>query len=252
MDKGYVADLAVEAGKILESRRGARVVRVKFGTDIVTEADMAAETFLRNEILSRYPDHRVVGEEYGSNEADAEWEWVIDPLDGTVNFSRGSTYFAVSIALAHRGRAQFGVVYRPLTGDLFLAERGGGATLNGQPLRVSPAAQVEESIVVIDWSRQHARRKTFALVNDLFFAAHKIRCLGSAALDMCSVACGQLEGFVHPGLAPWDFAAAHLIIEEAGGTVTTVEGGERTIEAGSVLATNGHIHAEALSLLHPA
>lgn len=248
MTSDFVAKLAVAAGRILQDRVGARVVRVKFGTDIVTEADEASESYLRAEILRRYPAHRVVGEEYGSNEAEAEWEWIIDPLDGTVNFSRGNSYFAVCIALAHRGQTQIGAVYRPLTDELFLAERGGGATCNGEPLHVSEIERVEESIVVIDWSRQHQRRETFAKLEPLFFAAHKVRTLGSAALDICSVAAGQLEAFAHPGLAPWDFAAAQLILEEAGGRVTTLTGTTRTLEPGSVLATNARIHAEALAM----
>ncbi|MBI3947091.1 MAG: inositol monophosphatase [Armatimonadetes bacterium] len=251
MNAHFVAGLAVEAGTILERRPGARVVRVKWGTDIVTEADEASERFLRQEILRHYPDHRIVGEEFGSSEAEAAWEWFLDPLDGTVNFSRGNSYFAVSIALAHHGVAQVGAVYRPLTGELFLAERGRGATLNGEPLRVSDAGQVGEGIFILDWGRQTSRRDTFGVLGAIFYAANKIRSFGSAALDLCSVAAGQLEGFIHPGLAPWDFAAGQLILEEAGGTVTALEGGPRTIEAGSVAATNGHVHAEVLGLLRP-
>jgi len=249
MEKEFVAHLAIEAGEILKSRTGSAIVRAKDGTDIVTDADEASERFIREEILRRYPDHRVLGEEYGSNEAEAEWEWVIDPLDGTVNFARGNSYFSVSIALAHQGKAQIGAVYRPFTGELFLAERGGGATLNGHPVHVSTIPRVEESIVILDWSRQQTRQDNLARMERILLASHKIRCHGSAALDLCSIAAGQLEAFVHPRLMPWDFAAGQLIVEEAGGRVTTLEGAERTLAAGSVLATNGKLHAEALALL---
>ncbi|HEX3000211.1 MAG TPA: inositol monophosphatase family protein [Armatimonadota bacterium] len=249
MNKEFISTLAVAAGKILVERRGARIVKVKFGTDIVTEADEASERFIRGEIRDHYPDHGVVGEEYGDNEAVSEWQWVIDPLDGTVNFSRGSSYFAVSIALARNGVAQLGAVYRPLTDELFLAERGKGATLNGEPLRVSSVDSLGESIFIMDWSRLHARQETFAKFQNLFFTVEKVRSLGSASLDLCSIASGQLEGFAHPGLAPWDFAAAQLILAEAGGCVTTLEGTNRSLEAGSVLGTNGKLHQEALALL---
>lgn len=249
MNREFVGGLAVEAGHLLVRHLGARVVRVKFGTDIVTEADEAAERFIREEVRRHFPGHRVVGEEYGSTEGDGEWEWVVDPLDGTQNFARGSTYFSVSIALLHAGEVQIGAVYRPLTHELFLAERGGGATRNGETLSVSETARVEESVMVLDWSRRTVRRETFARMQDLFYAAGKVRSFGSAALDLCGVAAGQLDAFVHPGLSPWDFAAGHLILQEAGGAITTLEGAQRTIEAGSVVATNGHIHRELLSLL---
>lgn len=249
MDKLWVEGLAREAGELAKRRLGARVVRIKFGTDLVTEADEAVESFVRAEILSRFPDHRVLGEEQGASEAEAEWEWVVDPIDGTENFSRGSHYFAVSIALAHRGVAQIGAVYRPLTDEMFLAQRGGGATLNGEPLAVSEIDSVERGMFVLDWSRRHTRPETFAMAERLFYAAYKLRSLGSASLDICGIAAGTMEGFVHPGLAPWDFAAAQLILEEAGGTVTTLDGAPRTIAPGSVLATNGKVHAETLALL---
>ncbi|NLC57017.1 MAG: inositol monophosphatase [Armatimonadetes bacterium] len=249
MNREFVSGLAVEAGNLLVRHLGARIVRVKFGTDIVTEADEAAERFIREEVRRHYPGHRVTGEEYGSSEGEAEWEWVVDPLDGTVNFARGNSYFAVSIGLVHRGEVRIGVVYRPLTRELFAAERGGGATLNGEPLSVSQVDRVEESIVILDWTRRHSRHDTFALTERLFFAASKVRSFGSAALDLCSVAAGQLEAFIHPGLSAWDFAAGHLILTEAGGTITTLAGEPRSIEAGSVVATNGKIHPEVLSLL---
>lgn len=249
MNREFVGGLAVEAGHLLVRYLGARVVRVKWGTDIVTEADEAAERFIREEVQRHFPGHRIVGEEYGSSEGDGEWEWVVDPLDGTQNFARGSTYFSVSIALVRAGEVQVGAVCRPLTHELFLAERGRGATRNGEPLTVSETSRVEESIVVLDWSRRPARRETFARMQNLFYAADKVRSFGSAALDLCSVAAGHLDAFVHPGLSPWDFAAGHLILQEAGGTITTLEGAPRTIEAGSVAATNGRIHRELLSLV---
>ena len=239
MEKEFVAHLAIEAGEILKSRTGSAIVRAKDGTDIVTDADEASERFIREEILRRYPDHRVLGEEYGSNEAEAEWEWVIDPLDGTVNFARGNSYFSVSIALAYQGTARIGAVYRPLTGELFLAERGGGATLNGHPVHVSTIPRVEESIVILDWSRQQTRQENLARMERILLASHKIRCHGSAALDLCSIAAGQLEGVCPP---PSDALglrrrAAHR--RGSGRARDDPEGAERTLAAGSVLATNG-------------
>ena len=219
---------------VLKSRTGSAIVRAKDGTDIVTDADEASERFIREEILRRYPDHRVLGEEYGSNEAEAEWEWVIDPLDSTVNFA--ALYFSVSIAPP--GASGQGAVYRPFTGELFLRRTGRRRHLNSHPVHVSRSRAWRRASSSSTGAASRRARRTWPAWSGSSWPSPKIRCHGSAALDLCSIAAGQLEAFVHPRLMPWDFAAGQLIVEEAGGRVTTLEGAEGTL-AGSVLATNG-------------
>lgn len=207
--------------------------------DFVTQADLASERAVVAVIREAWPGHRVLAEE----EERAELThpgllWIIDPLDGTTNFIHGFPVYAVSVACALDGRVVAGAVLDPSRGELFAASRGGGATLDGQPIRVSERAGLKDALVGTGFPfRQHARIDRYldslrAVIAD----TAGIRRAGSAALDLCAVACGRFDGFWEEGLGPWDMAAGALLIEEAGGTVTDMSGGDRWLSTGAIVA----------------
>jgi len=250
------AEIARDAGAILRGRFGqTHDIRFKGPLDMVTEADRQSEALIAGRIQEHFPSHDLLGEE-GSRGAstDSPYRWVVDPLDGTTNFAHGMPTFSVSIALEERGEPIIGVVYDPMRDELFLASRNGGATLNGQPIRVSTVSQLFRSLLVTGFSYDLDRRAQQAETwRDLLTRVQAIRQTGSAALNLCYIASGRLDGYWERGISPWDVAAGALIVAEAGGIVTGMAGGPFRSDDRQILATNGLLHDELLAvlLLHP-
>lgn len=225
-------------------------VTAKTRHDYVTEVDRAAEREIVEIIRKAYPNHGILGEEGGYTEGD-EYQWIVDPLDGTTNFIHGMPQFAVSIALKHRDRLEQAVIYDPVRNELFTASRGGGAQLNERRLRVSNARSLEGALLGTGFPY----RDTSYL--DVYLATLKafigptagIRRPGSAALDLAYVAAGRFDGFWEFRLNPWDMAAGALLVQEAGGMVSDFGGGDHYLQSGNILASNGRIHSAMLKTL---
>ncbi len=247
-----VAELAARAGGqvLLERFHAAREVRLKGWRDIVTDADTAAQDAVIAAIRQHFPEHGLLSEEGLSTDTNNDWVWVIDPLDGTVNYSRCLPNFCVSVAAVESSQPVVGAVFDPLRGHLFAAERGAGASLNGQPLRASNCAHIAQAVIGMDWARLPAvRSQVIASLSRVAPLAGTIRAIGSAALALCYVAAGWLDGYFHLALQPWDGAAAGLMIHEAGGTLTTPSGTDWTYTQAGCIASNGPIHSELLALV---
>jgi len=224
----------------------------KGAIDLVTEADIAVETMFRQMIAERFPDHTILAEEFGED-ADtrgASHCWVFDPIDGTSNYAHGLPIFCSSLALEIEGKGEIGAVYDPTRKELFVAERGGGAFLNGKPIRVSEASTLVESMLVTGFPYDiHSRiPEIVGLFGEFVGQARAVRRLGSAALDLCYVASGRMDGFWEQDLKPWDIAAGTILVEEAGGRVTDFAGGTFSSRRPQLLATNGKIHDEMLNI----
>jgi myo-inositol-1(or 4)-monophosphatase len=240
---------AREAGRILEEiLPKEREVELKGPRDIVTDADWAAERAIVEIIRARYPDHALLTEESGKS-GDSPYLWVVDPLDGTTNYSRRFPVFSVSIGVVHAGELVVGVVYDPVREQCFAAERGAGATLNGEPLRVSDVAAMPEAIIGLDWAHAEVdRREIVGQLEQVAPACRTLRCLGSAALGLCYVAAGWLEAYFHIGLEPHDLAAGVLLVREAGGRVTDLYGEAWKPWGKRIMASNGLTHEALLDL----
>lgn len=243
-------EAVVRAGDLQMARFGSDVqVQKKGDIDLVTEVDLEVERMFRALVAERFPDHGVLAEEMGETGHGSRWRWVFDPLDGTTNYAHGLPIFCASLALEIDGRTEVGAVYDPNRRELFTAERGVGAWLNGRPLRVSSAASLMESVLVTGFP--YNVHETLDEVVGLFAAfvgrARAVRRLGSAALDLCWVAAGRMDGFWEERLKPWDMMAGALIVEEAGGRVTTLDGSNWAAAGGQILASNGLLHEEMLA-----
>lgn len=241
-----------ESGKILKSYFGNIFdIRKKGAVDLVTEADTASEKVIIGIIRKAFPQHSILAEESGLDQEDADHQWIIDPLDGTVNFAHQVPIFSISIAYAFKGTPVMGIVLNPVTGELFSAVAGEGAFLNNRPIRVSNTRAMQESLLATGFPYDLLSifdTITGRLTNCLR-AAQGIRRMGSAAIDICAVACGRFDGFWEQNLHPWDTAAAMLIALEAGAVVTDFANNPFTVDKKEILATNGKIHADMLSLL---
>ena len=225
----------------------------KKGTiDLVTEVDLAVERMFRALVAERFPDHQVLAEEMGGA-ADVPPGpcWVFDPIDGTTNFAHGLPIFCASLALEIGGVAEVAAVYDPNRKELFTAERGGGAFLNGRPLRVSSATSLVNAMLVTGFPYDvHTRVDEIVGLFAAFVGqVRAVRRLGSAAIDLCYVAAGRMDGFWERDLKPWDIAGGALIVVEAGGRITNMEGQPFTSRGGHVLATNGHLHDVMLDVM---
>ena len=246
------AQIARDAGEILRDRFGQpHEVRFKGTIDLVTEADRAAEDLIADRLRALCPEHDLLCEE-GSVGATSggTYRWVVDPLDGTTNFAHGLPTFAVSIALEDAGVPAVGVVHDPMRDELFVARRGAGATLNGTPILVSAIDQLIASILVTGFSYDFARRAQQAEVwRDFLTRAQAIRQTGSAALNLCYIAAGRLDGYWEQGLSPWDVAAGAVIVTEAGGTVTDMRGRPFRSDDREILASNGRLHGKLLEVI---
>ena len=245
--------IALEAGALLLPyfHQGLKI-EYKGDADLVTAADRAAEVLIRERITQKFPSHDVLGEEQGLNDQGSDYRWYVDPLDGTTNFAHGYPVFCVSMALEHRvqgqGRRIAGVVYDPTRDELFTAERGRGAHLNGVPIHVSKAAHLKECLVATGFpSHKRHKNPNIHFYHQITLRTHGVRRAGSAALDLCNVASGRFDGFWEFNLNPWDTAAGALIVEEAGGRVSRFDGSPFTIDSRETLASNGLVHD---ALLH--
>lgn len=256
----HVAEEAARAaGEILlRHRRQGVVLRSKDVANLVTDADLEAERAIVAVIRRAFPNHAILAEEAHQGDVTAEHLWVVDPLDATHNFAHGLPHFAVSIAYYRAGRAVVGVVYNPCNDDWYRATRGGGAFHNGAPVRVSQHSRLDETMLAcgFPYDRGALMEATLAAMGDLIRAEiHGIRRMGCASLDLCWVGLGWFAGFFEYRLAPWDFAAGRIFIEEAGGRVTNGLGQPLGLESASVLASNGALHDALLEIVqrhHPA
>ncbi|MES2850663.1 MAG: inositol monophosphatase family protein [Bacteroidota bacterium] len=214
----------------------------------VTEADLAAEKAIFEVIKADYPDHFILSEEAGEIKTDSEYKWIIDPIDGTINFSHGIPLCCVSIGLEHNGEMVMGAVYNPLMDEFFFAQKGFGASLNDKKISVSNKSDFPKSCLVTGFPYTYLDSKNGPLqvFERLVRKGIAIRRLGSAALDLCWVAVGRFEGFYEHKLNPWDNAAGILIVQEAGGKVTGFDGEKHKIYQPDIIATNGIIHDELL------
>ena len=246
-------DAARRAGAFLRSRFGSRPTFALKGspTNLVTEMDRGAEAIIVEAIRARFPDHAILAEESGALPGAATHRWIVDPLDGTTNYAHGFPVYGVSIGLEVEGVLALGVVFDPSRDELFVAERGGGATLNRAPIRVSPTARMAESLLGTSYPNdiRAAVRDNRAEHGALILRCHGVRTIGSAVLGLASVAAGRLDGYWEQRLGAWDVAAGTLLIREAGGTVTSVSGGPLDLAAPSITASNGLIHPEMLAAL---
>jgi myo-inositol-1(or 4)-monophosphatase len=219
--------------------------------DLVTEADKEAEAGVIAIIRRAFPDHAILAEESGASAHASEHRWIIDPLDGTTNFAHGFPAFCVSIGYEHRGRVRYVVVFDALHKELFTARYGKGAQLNGRRIRVSSAKSLASSLLASGFAYDLRERRRFYLAywEAMMIRVEGIRRAGSAALDLASVACGRLDGYWEFGLKPWDVAAGALLVKEAGGTVTNMDGSPLDIAGAQILATNRRIHREMALVL---
>ncbi len=240
--------IAREAGQVLLAHCGVGF-ELKGDYDLVTAADRASEQLIVKRLRERFPKHGIVAEEGGRAEMDAELRWYVDPLDGTTNFAHGFPMWNVTLALAKRGEVIAGVVYDPLNRELFTAERGAGARLNGAPMRVSKANSLNDALLSTGFpSRKRHQNVNIHFYYQLAMLSHGVRRGGSAAIDLAYVACGRLEAFWEFGLNPWDMAAGTLLVEEAGGKVSGMRDEPLDIHGRYVLADNGLIHGELIEL----
>ena len=244
-------EAAREAGATLrEEFDRPKKISYKGEVDLVTESDHRSEQTIVARLRSHFPDHAIVAEEGSSGAAaGARYCWHIDPLDGTTNFAHGYPCFAVSIALAEAGRPVVGVVLNPFSGELFTAARGEGAYLNGKRIHVSPVEKLAHSLVATGFpTHQRKRSGNINYYWQFTLRSHGVRRDGSAALDLASVACGRFDGFWEFGLNSWDTAAGVLLIEEAGGRVTSLSGDDYQLGGPDILVSNGRIHEEMREL----
>jgi myo-inositol-1(or 4)-monophosphatase len=256
MNQPTLADLerlARQAGQILsDSYEKDHQVNFKGVIDLVTEVDHASEEFLLAEINRQFQGHSFLAEESGASESQTEHLWIIDPLDGTVNYAHGVPFFCVSIAYSYRGRVVLGAVFDPMRNEMFVGERGKGAWLNGRPLMASNASELQKSLLVtgFPYDAWHVIPNNFDLFAKLGKQTQGVRRMGSAALDLCYVGAGRLDGYWELYLKPWDVAAAGLIAEEAGAKVTNIKGAEDYLNAPqSIVAANPQLYDKLLEQL---
>ncbi len=254
-DPTYLAtavEIALRAGTIQQQGQADGFAVTKKGAiDLVTEIDLACERMCREVIASHFPDHAVVGEELGADESSASHRWIFDPIDGTTNYAHGLPIYCSSLALEIDGVAEVAAIFDPSREELFTAERGLGAFRNGQPLRVSDTGDVGDALLVTGFPYDIRARgpELLGMFSAFLERSRAVRRLGSAALDLCYVAAGRFDAFWEQHLKHWDVAAGVLIVQEAGGTVTSMDGSAVDMTAPNLVASNGRIHDEMLSII---
>lgn len=251
--------IAREAGALLREfyHRGVRT-EYKGDVDLVTEADRASEQLIVSRLTAAFPTHGIYGEEGTRTGLESEFRWYVDPLDGTTNFAHSFPVFCVVLGCERRsaglapdqdGEMVAGVIYDPLRDEMFTAARGYGSFLNGEPIHVSRAAKLQESLIATGFpSHKRHRSPNVHFYQEFTLRSHGVRRAGSAALDLAYVACGRIDGYWEFKLNPWDTSAGYLLVEEAGGKVTHFDGSKFTLDSRECFATNGKIHAEMQTL----
>ncbi len=248
-----VMEIAKQAGKFLKDNEG-KISEIKEKgsfTNLVTNIDKGSEAIITSYIKKNFPDHAILAEESGATSNSSEYKWIIDPLDGTTNFTHAFPVYCVSIAVEHKGEVVAGAVYDPNFDELFSAEKGQGAYLNGKRLKVTSTVGLEKSMLATGFPYD-VRENPFNCIQhfeEFLVKAQAVRRLGSAALDICYVASGRLDGFWEVNLHPWDTAAAVLITTEAGGKVTGFNGGRYSVYQKDIVLSNGIIHDEMLGVI---
>ncbi|MET0088724.1 MAG: inositol monophosphatase family protein [Candidatus Thiodiazotropha sp.] len=246
---------AREAGRIITrsfDRLDRLTIADKGNNDFVTEVDRNSEAAIIEVLREKYPHHGILAEESGQHQGD-EYQWVIDPLDGTTNYLHGFPQFSVSIALKVKGRLEIGVVYDPIREEMFIASRGEGALLNDRKIRVTNRKGLNGALLGTGIPYRDFRfiDNYLGMMKDLLKDSAGVRRPGSAALDFAYLAAGRIDGFWELGLSEWDFAAGAVLVREAGGLVTDIGGGERFLETGNVLAGNMKVHNAMLKRILP-
>ena len=238
-----------EAGKIMLRYRGKAKTKFKKDLSIVTEADTAVERFVRKQIKKEFPSHNIVGEEFGGS-IGRGYVWIIDPIDGTTNYSRGGSLFSISLALMKNKKLVCGVVYAPALNELYYASKGKGAFLNGRKIKDSDK-KLKESVVSIGFAIRRDIAKGKKIIKLLFPPkVYRFRINESAALSLCYVASGKYDACIDPSLNLWDIAAGALIVEEAGGKVSAFSGKKWSPDEKGILASNSRIHKDLVRILH--
>ena len=251
-----IAIRAARAGGAVIVRHVDRVdtltITEKARNDFVSEVDRMAEEVIVETILRSYPGHEILAEESGAK-GQSEFQWVIDPLDGTTNFLHGVPHYCVSVALIHRGRLDQAVVFDPISQELFTATRGGGAQMDNKRIRASQRKGLKHALVSTGFAFRELNHLDSFMAGLAAVVPHaaSVRNSGSAALDLAYVAAGRLDGFWEFGLAPWDMAAGALLVREAGGIVTDCEGGEKYLQSGTIIAAGPKVIPELSALLQP-
>lgn len=244
-------ELALNAGRFIKGiSRELHTISYKGEIDLVTEADTKSEEFIVDGINASFPDHSILSEEKGVINFGSDYLWIIDPLDGTTNYAHGFPVYAVSIALEYRGEVIVGVVYDPNLDELFTAEKGKGARLNGEPIHVSEIGDMGKSLLATGFPYYFRQDPDLILKYFSAFAikAQGIRRAGAATIDLVGLACGRFDGYWEFGLKPWDAAAGGLIAVEAGARITNFNGGEFDIRVPEIVASNNLIHDQMLEI----
>lgn len=246
------AEKASEA--IMQAHHLPKITEFKGRTDLVTKTDKKSESIIIKEIQKFFPDHNILAEESGAQKKNSDYEWIIDPLDGTTNFVHGYPSFGISIGITYKNQIVCGVVKELPVNNTYSAMRGQGAFCNGKPIKVSNVSNLETSLLVTGFSYNHDEKwlHNLELYKEFVDITQGVRRLGAAAIDLCHVASGKVDGFWEFDLKPWDTSAGVLIVQEAGGIVTKMDGGEFDLNTPQLLATNKHIHKEMLELTKPA
>lgn len=248
----FIEETARKAGALLREKIDeSHTVDYKGEINLVTEADRLSEALILKRIGSAYPDHDILAEESPERSSGSNFRWIIDPLDGTTNYAHGYPFFCVSIALEARGEILLGCVYNPMLDELFIAERGSGAFLNGRRLRVSQTADLSHSLVATGFPYDLRRdpNNNINYFEAMTLHAQALRRTGAAALDLAHVAAGRLDGFWQMKLMPWDVAAGWLLVMEAGGVVTDLQGAPFHLRSPHIIAATPRIHPEISRLL---
>lgn len=253
----YLLKLIPQAGEILRKyfASGEFTSKSKEGVDVLTQADEEVEEFLKENISKKFPQTAILAEETSPKDYDSfkylDNLWVIDPLDGTVNFSRGNPHFAISVGLVDKGVSRLGVVYAPVENNLYWAqENQDKAYLNGRPIKTSSTKDLKETVLACDWGWKVERRlEVVRWLQSIATSVRQIKSMGSTVADLANLASGRIDVYLHSDLKPWDVAASSLLIEKAEGRITTPQGGKWDIFQPEILATNGILHHKILDLL---
>ncbi len=251
--KQVLLEATKEAGKIIQQYfQGSFNIENKEGiNNLVTEVDKHSEKAIIDIIRKNYPGHSIISEEVGEMLQESDYQWIIDPIDGTVNFAHGIPICCVSIGLKHKDELLLGAVYNPMMNELFFAEKGKGAYLNDKPIRVSSKTNFAKACLVTGFPYKwpNSSEHPIRVFERFILEGLPVRRLGSAAIDLCWVACGRFDGFWEYNLSSWDVAAGYLIVQEAGGRITNFDGAPYSVFDKETLATNDHIHEDMLRLI---